>query len=56
MVEAREAITGCAVINPPVVVVLLLAPRWRSRLAACARAEAGDGVLEGRRNYCRLLD
>lgn len=27
-----------------------------SRLAACARAQAGYGVLERRRNYCRVLD
>lgn len=35
---------------------VLLASRSWSRLAGCAGAEAGDGVLKGRRNYCRLLD
>ena len=35
---------------------VLLAPSSWFRLAGCARAEAGYGVLEGRRNYCRLLD
>lgn len=35
---------------------VLLVPCSRSRLAGCTGAETGDGVLEGRRNYCRLLD
>lgn len=34
----------------------LLIPSSCCRLDGCARAQAGDGVLEGRRNYCRLLD
>lgn len=56
----RAGLLGCVVMSLVAICgggsPVLLAPRSRFRLAARAGAEAGDGVLEGRRNYCRLLD